>query len=93
MLRLSVEFRGDRTTNKRKHQSLGTIFHGERDLRRVALHVDDFLSVDDRLDRLEEERMILFIRRHHGPVAAILHEVLLRSHISLAPTFPLCSLP
>lgn len=80
--------RGDRTTNKRKHQILGTILHGESNLGRVALHVDDLLSVNDRLDRLEEERMILFIRSHHGPVTAILHEILLsltfpsHSHIS-----------
>ena len=76
MLQFSVMSRGNET-NRRKHQILGTILHGEGNLRRVALHVDDFLSVNDGLDRLEEKRMILFIRSHHGPVTAILDEILL----------------
>lgn len=76
MLRFSVISRGNRT-NKWKHQILGTILHGESNLRRVALHVDDFLSVNDGLDRLEEKRMVLFIRSHHGPITAIFDEILL----------------
>lgn len=46
--------------------------------RRISLHFLHFLPIDHACHFSEEKRMILLLRAHHRPVAAVLREILLR---------------